>query len=80
MKPAIVCSFKPLVKLFLTGLKYKKSDIRVILNKLNTKTKNLSNKSKIISTYNLNFREVVSLPLENIKISYKIELNWDNIE
>lgn len=80
MKPAIICSFKPLVKLFLTAQKYKNPNIRIILNKLNEKTKSLSNKSKKISTFNFIFKEVVSLPIDNIKIYRKIELNLDNIE
>jgi hypothetical protein len=82
MKPAIVCSCKPLIKLFLKGLKYKDSKIRVILNKLNLNKSKLTGKTKKINTFSLMYRDKQTIPLENVKISLEecVVLSEDNYE
>lgn len=79
-EPTIICSNKPLIKFFLSGLGYKKDKIRVAINKLNLNETKITGKSKKISSFSLVYRKFQTIPIENIKIHKKILLTEDNFD
>lgn len=82
-KPAIVCSYEPLIRFFLTGLGLKKSKIDKLLDSKRKIEKELSDDPKHIATFSLLTRKPQTLPVHGMKKSDNKEpvvISPDNIK
>lgn len=68
-KPAIVCSYDPLIRFFLTGIGFKKSKIDKLLDNKRKMENELKNDPKHISTFSFLTRKPQTLPTHGLKKS-----------